>query len=159
MGNDSDRVGHGYPGSDRRVGDRRRRKERVFLDRRSGFDRRATAAGAGGGIFQSVLLGLRDRPPALLILLGLVNIFNFADFSLTLNALSAGGREANPLMRSLLALDPVWAGLFKAAAVLLASWIVWRLRRYRLALQATLAVAAILSAVLLYHVVGLVLLS
>jgi len=131
----------------------------VFRDRRTGFDRRAAAAGAGGGIFQTALLGLRDRPPALLLLLGAVNVFNFADFVLTLNALAAGGGEANPVMRSLLETDPVWAGLFKVTAVLLASWIVWRLRRYRLALQAALLVAGILCAVLVYHVLGLTVLS
>ena len=148
----------GYLGCERRAGDRRRRKERVFLDRRTGFDRRAAAA-AGGGVFQTALVGLRDRPAALLLLLGAVNVFNFADFSLTLNALAAGGREVNPVIRSLLEVDPVCAGLFKVAAVLLASGIVWRLRRYRLALQAALLVAGIMGAVLVYHVLGRTVLS
>ncbi|MCE5254356.1 MAG: DUF5658 family protein [Actinomycetia bacterium] len=112
-------------------------------------------SGEGAGVMQSALLGLRDHPPALLVLLGAINVFNFADFSLTLNVLAAGGEEANPIMRSLLAVDPVWAGLFKVAAVMLASWIVWRLRRYRLVLQAALFVAGILCVVLVYHALGL----
>lgn len=159
MGEYSDCLEGGYPGCERRVGDRRRRKEYVFRDRRSGFDRRTAASGAARGVFQTALLGLRDRPSALLLLLGVVNIFNVADFALTLSALAAGGGEVNPVMRSLLETDPIWAGLFKVAAVLLASWIVWRLRRYRLALQAALVVAGILSGVLVYHVLGLTVLS
>jgi len=131
----------------------------VFRDRRTGFDRRAAAAGGGGGGLEVALLGLRDRPSALLVLLAAVNVFNIADFSLTLNALAGGAGEANPVMRSLLDLDPVWAGLFKFAAVLAASCMVWRLRRYRLALEAALLVAGIMLAVLVYHVLGLTVLS
>lgn len=146
-------------GYDRRSGDRRRRRVYVFRDQRSGFDRRAAPAGAGVGVVQSALVGLRDRPAALMLLLAAVNVFNVADFSLTLNVLATGGAEANPIMRSLFALGPVWAGLFKVAAVLLASWPVWRCRRYRLALQAALLMVIIFFAVLVYHVLGLTVFS
>jgi hypothetical protein len=150
-------VTYDQAGDDRRSGDRRRCRGRVFRDQRSGFDRRAARAEAG--VVQNALIGLRDRPAALVLLLAAVNVFNVADFSLTLNVLAAGGGEANPVMASLLALGPVWAAVFKVAAVVMASWLVWRFKRYRLALQAALLMAAIFCAVLVYHVLGLTVLS
>ncbi len=148
-----------YSGIDRRSSDRRTLRVNVFLDRRTGFDRRAGSRGGGVNGMQGVLLWLRDRPVALLGLLGLVNVLNVADYLLTLNVLGAGGGEANPVMRSLFNLDPVWAAVFKVAAILLASWIVWRYRRYRLALQAALVMGTIFGLVLFYHILGVTVLG
>lgn len=143
--------------ADQRVSERRcRRRGFVLHERRTGFDRRClSGSGALAGTFQQTLLGLRDRPGALWVVLAVVNVLNIADFVLTLNVLASGGAEANPIMRSLFDLGPVWAGAFKLAAVLLATVLVWRCRRYRLALVAALVMALIFTAVLFYHVVGL----
>jgi hypothetical protein len=141
----------------RRGGDRRgRRFSFVVRERRSGFDRRGPApAGPASTALESVLTGLRDRPSALWVLLITVNALNLVDFALTLNVLALGGGEANPIMRSLFALNPVYAGAFKVVAVLLCTWLVWRFRRFRSALGAALLMVTIFAAVFFYHVIGL----
>jgi hypothetical protein len=100
-------------------------------------------------------VNLRDRPGTLGVLLLVVNLLNVADFWLTVNVLHGGGGEANPIMRSLFCMGPVWAGLFKMTAVLLTSLLVWRCRSYRMALAAALAILAVFTAVAFYHVLGL----
>ncbi|NLO26650.1 MAG: hypothetical protein GX113_00485 [Actinobacteria bacterium] len=141
---------------DQRMDERRfARRGFVLHERRTGFDRRLSGSGAMAGTFEQILLGLRDRPRLLWMMLAVVNLLNIADFVLTLNVLASGGAEANPIMRSLFDLGPIWAGAFKLVAVLVATALVWRCRRYRLALVAALVVALVFTAVLFYHAVGL----
>ncbi|MFH1834195.1 MAG: DUF5658 family protein, partial [bacterium] len=142
--------------NERRGGDRRRRRlSFVLRERRSGFERRGAArAGSFAIAFQNVLTGLRDHPRTLRVLLVSVNVLNLADFLLTLSVLASGGEEANPIMRSLFALNPVYAGMFKITAVLLTTWLVWRCRRFRTALEAAVLMVAIFAGVFLYHIVG-----
>jgi hypothetical protein len=144
------------PGEQRRGRDRRCRRVYVFRDKRTGFDRRVRHGDGNIGVVESALMGLRDSPSVLWMLLFAINILNLADFAFTLNVLSAGGGEANPVMRGLFALGPVWAGIFKVAAVGLASWLMWRCRRFRCALKVTVIMAALFAAVLGYHLYGLV---
>jgi hypothetical protein len=148
-------IGSGW--NERRLSDRRRsRLSLVLHERRTGFDRRGPVApGAAAAILGNALTGLRDRPGTLWILLGTVNALNLVDFVLTLNVLALGGGEANPVMRSLFALHPVYAGLFKIVGVFLTTWLVWRCRRFRSALEVALLMVAIFAAVFLYHLVGL----
>jgi hypothetical protein len=138
----------------RRGGDRRRRRKYRFHDRRSGFDRRVN--GVRMGVLRRTLIALRDRPRALRLLLATVNVLNVTDFLLTLGALDSGGREANPVMRSLFALSPRWAGIFKVVAVLAASLLVWESRRYRKALIAGLCMLVVFAGLFVYHVFGVV---
>ena len=105
---------------------------------------------------ESVLTGLRDRPATVRVLLMTVNMLNLADFALTMNALSIGGGEANPIMRSLFDLNPVYAGLFKILAVLAVSLVIWRFRRFRSALQVALVMLVIFMGVFFYHILGLI---
>jgi hypothetical protein len=143
-----------YPQIDRRQGgDRRRRRRYRFRDRRSGFDRRVN--GVKMGVLKRTLFALRDQPRALVRLLAAVNLLNVADFVLTLVALDSGGREANPVLRPLLALSPLWAGIFKLVAVLAATLIVWESRYYRKALIAGLCMLVVFCALLAYHVFAL----
>jgi hypothetical protein len=143
-----------YPQIDRRQGgDRRRRRRYRFHDRRSGFDRRVT--GVKMGVFKRTLIALRDRPRALRWLLMAVNLLNLADFCMTLVALEAGGREANPLLRPLFALSPLGAGIFKIVAVLAATLLVWESRRYRKALIVSLLMLLVFAGLLIYHVFAL----
>jgi hypothetical protein len=129
----------------------------VWPERRSGFDRRVPAsAGRAGMAMESVLTGLRDRPATVRVLLLTVNMLNLADFALTMNALSIGGGEANPIMRSLFDLNPVYAGLFKILAVLAVSLVIWRFRRFRSALQVALVMLVIFMGVFFYHILGLI---
>lgn len=137
-----------YPQVDRRQGgDRRRRRRYRFHDRRSGFDRRVN--GVKMGVFKRTLIALRDRPRALKRLLVAVNLLNVADFVLTLVALDSGGREANPLLRRLFVLSPLWAGIFKLVAVLAACLLVWQSRYYRKALIVGLGMLVVFAALFL----------
>ncbi len=107
------------------------------------------------GVLKRTLLALRDRPRALPRLLIAVNLLNIADFWLTLIALRSGGREANPLLRPLFALSPLWAGVFKVVAVLAATLLVWEARRYRKALIVSLIMVVVFGGLLLYHLFAL----
>lgn len=150
------------PEGERRREDRRKRRfSFVWHERRSGFDRRAPGPGASRSavLYRRLLLGLRDRPRLLGLLLILVNVFNLADFSLTVRVLAQGGQEANPILRSLFAADPLYAAAFKGAAVLLTTWVVWRCRRFRSGLEAALIMVGVFGAVLVYHLFGLTALS
>ncbi len=107
-------------------------------------------------MLESALIGLRDSPGVVVMLLLAINIVNLADFILTLNVLASGGGEANPLMRGLFNLGPVWAGIFKILAVGTASWLLWRCRRFRCVLKVAIVTAALFAVVLGYHIYGLV---
>ena len=89
---------------------------------------------ACGAVVHQTLVHLRDNPRTLQVLLVVVNALNLTDFGLTLNALANGASEANPVMASLFKVGPLWAGIFKTAAVLVATALVWECRRYRKAL-------------------------
>jgi hypothetical protein len=141
----------------RQGGDRRRRRKYRFHDRRSGFDRRVN--GVKMGVLRRTLMALRDRPRALPLFLVAINLLNLADFSLTLRVIDSGGREANPILRPLLALSPLWAAIFKLVAVLAASLLVWESRRYRKALFAGLCTVAVFTALVVYDISMLVLLN
>ncbi len=108
------------------------------------------------GVLKRTLFRLRDRPKVLQRLLIAVNLLNVADYWLTLIALESGGREANPLLRPLLALSPLWAGVFKLVAVLAATLLVWEARRYRKALIVGLCMLVVFGGLLLYHIFALV---
>jgi hypothetical protein len=129
----------------------------VLHERRSGFDRRDREGACRAAVVcRRALLNLRDRPRVVFGILALVNMLNIADFLLTLNVLSNGGAEANPIMDSLFRLSPAYAGLFKMAAVLAASWLAWRCRCYRRGLEASLILLVAFAAVIVYHIFGLI---
>ncbi len=107
------------------------------------------------GPLKRTLYRLRDRPKALGWLLIAVNLLNMVDYWLTLIALESGGREANPLLRPLFALSPLWAGVFKLVAVLAATLLVWESRRYRKALIVALCMLVVFGGLLLYHIFAL----
>jgi hypothetical protein len=143
---------------ERRQKDRRQRRfSLVVHERRSGFDRRLKeGASRPVLVFERTLLGLRDRPRVVFMMLAVVNLLNLADFLLTLNVLGRGGGEANPILRSLFDADPLYAGIFKLAAVLLTSWLAWRCRRFRTGLEAAIIMFVIFALVVCYHIFGLV---
>lgn len=146
---------------DRRAKDRRQRRFNFVLqERRSGFDRRGLEDGGRISVaYERALLALRERPRMVLAILLMVNALNLADFLLTMNVLSHGGGEANPIMRSLFAMDPLYAGIFKMLAVFFTSWLTWRCRRFRSGLQVAIILLALFTAVIVYHLFGLVALS
>jgi hypothetical protein len=147
----------GFSWSERRTSDRRcRRWNLVLHEQRSGFDRRGRShSGGAGEVLEHTLIGLRDRPRALWIILAVVCILNIADLALTLNVLASGGDEVNPIMAFLFERSPIWAGVFKVAAVLFATTLVWHCRRFRSALAASLLMVVVFAVVLFYHIWGL----
>lgn len=130
-----------------RTGDRRLSRPTIcYPDRRSGFDRRR----------QKGLLGaLRDSPGALLTLLIGLNALSAADWALTTRALAHGALEANMVLDSLIAIDPIAAAAFKAACVLAVTAAIWLARRYRLILATAVGAIGIYGALMLYHFAGL----
>jgi len=147
--------------SDRRQTERRsHRASFVLRERRTGFDRRELAAvGLLGNLLERALAWLRDKPGTLATLLITVNLLNLADFALTMNALSAGGYEVNPVMRTLFASSPLAAGLVKVALIVVATVLVWRFRRFRRTLMAAVLILALFVAVFFYHIYGLIVLG
>ena len=142
--------------AERRAAERRRQRQFVLLDRRSGFDRRRRShATRLGGALESALLQLRDDPHTLLAVLLLANLLSLLDLESTWYALAHGALEGNPLMRSLLAASPAVAATFKLCVVAALSALVWWLRRYRRMLQVALLTAAVYGAVIAYQLAGL----
>jgi hypothetical protein len=135
---------------DTRSGERRRRRKSVLSERRSGFDRRESTHCP----FVRMLVTLRDSPAALLVLLAAVNVLNLLDQLATTRALAAGFEEGNPVMASLIAWDPRLAAVVKLVTVLGVSFGVWRLRRYRIVLQAGVFTFLVFAGVMLIHFYG-----
>ncbi len=150
-------IATNHPADDRRRRERRKRRPVFVLrERRTGFDRRDVAvAGPFGNSLEHSLVWLRDKPGTLAILLVVVNFLNLADFALTMNALSLGGYEVNPVMRTLFVSSPLLAGLVKVTLIITATLLVWRFRKYRRTLIAAMLIAAVFAAVLFYHIYGL----
>jgi hypothetical protein len=130
-----------------RTGDRRiSRSSFHYPERRSGFDRRLP-----GGLLRT----LRDSPEFLLTLLVGLNVLSAADWALTSRALAHGALEANIIMDSLIALDPLAAAAFKAASALGVTVAIWLARRYRLILATAVGAVGVYGALMLYHFAGL----
>lgn len=137
----------------RRGADRRQRRRLFVLqERRTGFDRRISSS---RGSVERVLLTLRDHPPVLAGLLIAANILNLLDFLMTHRALQSGVGEANPVMNGLFSVSPWAAGVFKLTVVGLSSLAIWRFRRYRRLLVASMFLVAAYSAVILFQLYGL----
>ncbi|MBI5440399.1 MAG: hypothetical protein HY900_04210 [Deltaproteobacteria bacterium] len=139
---------------DRRGGERRLESRYRFLERRSGFDRRALAEPRTRSL-ASLLAHLHRTPRSFLFLLLAVNLLNAADYACTLVALKAGVQEANPFMAALFAQGPAVAGFTKVALVGLVTGLLWTVRRFRNAILAALFMAAGLLGVFAYHLFGL----
>ncbi|MBC7293366.1 MAG: hypothetical protein H5T84_04510 [Thermoleophilia bacterium] len=110
------------------------------------------------GVWHRSLYYLREQPGALWVMLVTINVLNLADLALTINAFALGIGEANPIMRSLFLVNPLWAGLFKFAAVLATTVWLWYGRGFRLVLEATLLILVLYLGVFFYHIAGLALL-
>jgi hypothetical protein len=130
----------------KRDGERRCRSSFQLPERRSGFDRRRPG---------DPLRRLLDQPAALLAVLVALNLLSAADWMLTSNALAHGAREANLLLASLISSSPLAAGVFKAAAVLAVSAVIWRARRYRAILAVAVGAVGLYVMLMLYHAAGL----
>jgi len=82
--------------------------------------------------------------------------FNVMDLTLTSQAISSGlATESNRVMAYFLHAGPLQAALFKLGVVSAGVGVLWLLRRYRVTLVATTALAVVFALVVLYQVVHL----
>ena len=115
-------------------------------ERRTGFDRRRPSG----------LLGvLRDSPAVLVGLLLLINLFSLVDWALTMRALSLGAIEGNPVLASMMTMNPFAAFMFKLLATLLVTLALWTWRRYRLILATAAGATILYAALMVYHLWGI----
>lgn len=137
---------------DRRGGDRRKHSSfRLINERRSGFDRRAVQGGPARRGLNRALRYLRERPSYVLLTIFAVNVLNALDGLFTLNALERGAVEANPIMKWAFQFGTEPAVACKLLLVGALSLLLWRLRRFRMALLAPLVVGGMYSALTVYH--------
>ena len=142
--------------TDRRIGDRRvRRVSLYYPERRHGFDRRHPGGGPLRTAHYHLMLSLRARPRLVAAALAGVVTLNAADLALTLQALSRGASELNPVMAGLIGFDPVVAGFFKLVLVTAVAAGLWVWREYRRVLEASLLLLAGFTLLSAYHTVGL----
>jgi hypothetical protein len=78
-------------------------------------------------------------------------LLNLVDLLLTVQALSMGAIEVNPVMAYLFAVDPTLAALFKVVIGAGIALTIWSARRYRRILETSLVTVGVMTAVLLYH--------
>jgi hypothetical protein len=146
------------PGALRARGpDRRRERRFIFLDRRSGFDRRRREGRSPvSSAVDARLLRLRDQPRLLAETLVLVNLLSLLDLLLTLSVLRLGAIELNPIMDWLFELGPGPAATAKIGVMALATFGLWLLRRYRKALTTTVVLLAGYGALVTFEIIGII---
>jgi hypothetical protein len=135
-----------------RNGDRRRRVVSFrYPERRNGFDRRAPE-GRISALRHRLIKTYAQRMSLIAVVIGSIVTLNTLDFFLTLRALDLGARELNPAMAWMLENNVVLTGILKIGLGIEIGFLVWRLRRYRLVLEGSLLVLAVMFALTLYHV-------
>jgi hypothetical protein len=120
-------------------------------ERRLGFDRRRPPRDTWHGRYHEFLDRYRGDTDTVAAVLLVFVVLNVADLLLTVRALSMGATELNPVMAWLFALDPTLAALFKLSMWVAIALAVWAARRYRLILETSLFLVAVMTVVLLYH--------
>lgn len=143
-----------HNGDDRRTGDRRQRRDWVWRERRTGFNRRRDPGSHLGAAWDRALVYLRVNPLTLVLVLALANLLSLLDLAFTLRALSLGAVEVNPLMNALLAHDPARAVDVKVCLVAGVSLLLFLMRRYRSMLGVALLMSALFATIVAYHFFG-----
>jgi hypothetical protein len=138
----------------RTLTDRRARRTTIhFPERRTGFDRRThPSAGTARVAYLDWIRRLSESPMRAGFLMISIVVLSIADMAFTFRALDRGLQEVNPVMAGLLDTGHGFAALVKigvSAALAVAGW--W-LRRFRRVIEAALLVVALMSLVVLYHV-------
>ncbi len=131
--------------------DRRQRFSMRYPERRYGFDRRDRNRRGPGAAYRRALDRFRNDSVAFWTVLATIVVFNFIDLMLTLRALDRGAVEANPVMRALFWTHPLTATLVKLGVVGFVVLMLQRMRRFRSALEVTLALLVGFTALMFYH--------
>jgi hypothetical protein len=133
----------GWDGVERRQGKRRRKRRYRFIDRRNGFDRRRR---------YPVLGTMRDHPRILVLVLVVLNALSLVDGYFTAAEIGLGiAREANPVLLAAGRLHPLLAVVTKVGGMLVATSIIWHLRRRRSVLGLSLVALAFFTGLVAYH--------
>jgi hypothetical protein len=143
---------------DRRTGeDRRVGRARFHLpERRTGFDRRADPSiGRRRAAYRAWIRRISESPGRSAVLMASIVALNVADMAFTFAALDRGLEELNPVVAALLDTGHGVAAFVKIGVAVLLAAAGWRYRRFRRVIEAALLVVAIMSAVVLYHLLGL----
>jgi len=133
-----------WPLVERRSGlDRRVKRHYVFMDHRTGFDRRKRRWFFGT---------LRDNPLVLIGLLVVLNVFSLIDGMLTALELTLGvAREGNPVLGNIIQTNGFLAAGLKVLVMIVVSAVIWRWRSHRRILAIVPLALALYAAVLAYH--------
>lgn len=137
-----------------------RRTRRVSLhwpERRRGFERRM--ASPGRRRYQHALTRYGGHPWLLITVLTAVVALNGVDLVLTVHLLHGGAVELNPIMARMLDVDVALAAAVKVTLGVAVVAVLWMLRRYRRALEASVVILALLVAVVAYQTGGIVLID
>lgn len=79
---------------------------------------------------------------------------NVADILFTFGAIEDGRRELNPVVAALLDGGPGLAAFIKVGVSVVLAALGWRFRRFRRVIETALIVVALMSFVVLYHVLS-----
>lgn len=136
--------------------DRRARKTTVhFPENRMGFDRRTDpSAGRSRVAYLGWIRQLSESPERAALLMISIVVLNIADIAFTFVALDRGLRELNPVMAGLLDAGHGVAAFVKIGVSVALAAAGWRYRRFRRVIEVALLVVTLMSAVVLYHVLG-----
>lgn len=127
--------------------DRRSGRRILHLpERRTGYERRRPS---------KVLLHLSTNTRLFASLMIGIVVMSAGDWLLTLIALRMGATEGNPVLDSLLGVNPAMAGGFKALATAFVVWVMWTQRRYRSIAAVSVAAFLLYFALISYHLGGL----
>jgi hypothetical protein len=142
---------------DRRVSERRARRGAVhFPERRTGFDRRVDpSVGRRRAAYLRWIRRISDSPARSAVLMASIVALNVADMAFTFAALDRGLEELNPIVAALLDSGHGVAAFVKIGVSVLLAAAGWRFRRFRRVIEAALLVVAIMSGVVVYHLLGL----
>jgi hypothetical protein len=145
-------------GLDRRTQrDRRSRRTAArFPERRTGFDRRTDpSAGRVRVAYLEWIRRLSQSPERAAVLMISIVALNVADVAFTFRALDRGLQEVNPVMAGLLDAGHGVAAFVKIGVSVALASAGWWFRRFRRVIEVGLLVAALMSLVVLYHVLTL----
>jgi hypothetical protein len=136
--------------------DRRSGKSRVhFPERRLGFDRRRDHSVGGIRLaYRSLVRRLSESPGRAAVLMASIVVLNVADMAFTFQALDRGLEELNPVMVGLLGAGHGVAAFVKIGVTAGLAAAGWWFRRFRRVIEVALAVVALMSLLILYHLLG-----
>jgi hypothetical protein len=133
-----------WPQVERRRGlDRRVKRHFVFMDHRTGFDRRQRSWFFGS---------LRDSRWLLIALLMVLNLLSLFDGVLTAFELRLGiATEGNPVLGSIIQTNGLLAVAVKVAVMITVSVVIWHWRSHRRILAVVPFALALYAALIAYH--------